>query len=344
MFITKTNPSAPALIKTGLGTLSVKAGTVLCDCSGVIANFTVDTAVTMPSTLSVGDDIAVWLDSCGVLVSNKDYTTAPSAGAKLIGGAHYAGGSNGSNAQSGGNTTPQISEFSLWDIGYRPACPNPSAMVCVNGAFWVDIYLANANYPTGGTSVNGADIANDIQRPIRPLTCGGNGTARMVMSWWAANELVQACGKRLMSYAEFCVAAFGVTEYASRGNAAGSAGLSTHNTGSSNPDEAFTSRWGVIQATGCYWIWGSDVMYSLGTSYNGSTYQPSLTPQYYNITEGRGKMVQDDQRSTRPVLMGGKYNLTTESGSRCLDFVDAVQEASLTISTRGAADHFQSSW
>lgn len=339
----KTDAWSPALKKTGNGSVSLKAGCSIT-VAGTVYSFPTDTNIPLP-TLSAGDDIAFWCLVDGSLAANKDYATPPAAGAFLIGGAHYAPGGNGSAAQDGGDTTPQFSEYSIWDVKYRPKCKDPRGMVCVNGSFWVDIYLLGVDHHINGTSRYNTTIATGTTKPKRSPMFGGNGVAVQNFNWWAAAEIMKSHGKGLLSYEEFIVAAFGVKENASRGNVGGgggytwtgpvTTGLSTTNYGTSNRDEKFTSIWGVIQATGVQWIWGRELAY--GQFENNTGLGPSA---YYDVAEGRGQLAQEGPRATRAGVFGGKFNNTVQSGSRCYDVADTVQDTSLSISARGRADHY----
>src|SRR5690606_32197157 len=133
------------------------------------------TAITMPS-LAAGTDYAIWIKPDGSLEATADHVSPPASGSRKIGGFHYAPGGNAA-AQAGGNATPQINEYSFWDLKFRPACSDPRGMVLVAGTFWVDIYLLGVNHHTDGTSRYNVTIADGSSPPKVPTSFGGNGSS-----------------------------------------------------------------------------------------------------------------------------------------------------------------------
>jgi hypothetical protein len=333
----KPDPRAPAFEISG-SSIRLKAGSLIT-IDGNDYEYSTAESVSLP-TLTAGEDYRIFGSKDDGTLYAIDYNTAPdNAEDRLLGGFHFAPGGNATAFDTGGNTTPAINPYSIWDEKFRPSCADPRGMAFI-GSFWCDIYLLNTNSELWGTSRNNKPIANGTNKPLRPSMFGGNGAAVTNMHWWAAAEIMHAHGKQLLSYGEFCAAAFGVRENRSRGNAPTTSGLATTNTGSAYPDHHFTSARGLIQATGTHWIWGRDFMYGqFDGNYGIGVVNPTIDPKYHNITEGRGQFAQEDERATRGALFGGKFNNTVESGSRCLDWADALQETSLSISARGRADH-----
>jgi len=122
----KADPDSVAFTKTGNDTAEIKAGTTVAFSDGSQVNFDTATAITMP-TLSAGTDYAIWVAPDGTIETDTSFTTAPTAGGRRIGGFHYAPGGNASfslNAGDGG-TTPQINEFSFYDLKWRPSVADP---------------------------------------------------------------------------------------------------------------------------------------------------------------------------------------------------------------------------
>lgn len=339
--LTKSSYLRPSMFKSGSGSVSIRAGTVVKVWESLV-HFEGDTAVTMP-TLEAGTDYAVFVSDSGSVeavawTENTGESPVPPSGAwELIGGFHYLpGGVPSIGAQTGGNTTPAILSNSIWDLRFRPNCPDPRGMT-YTGSCWIDIYFLNPNHETIGTSRENQIIANGRSggpdyRPVRPTRYGGNGSAKQAFNWWAAVEALQIHGKRLPRYDEMVTAAYGVTEAASRGSLPVKTGLSRDNVGSSNRDEKFTSWCGLIQATGCHWIWLGDF-----------NYWPDSTggEAWRDIAEGRGRIYIPGNRALAVMLFGGKYNWTVESGSRTTETIEIPSDVSQSISQRGAADHMQ---
>lgn len=303
----KTDFASVAFTKTGAGTVSIKAGTKVW-VNDTVVTYSTATAVTMPS-LTAGTDYFIYIEddaTISAVAATGTWPTpvaSPPANSRLIGGFHYAPGGNATGT-SGGNTTPAINEYSIWDLKWRPAAPDPRGMTLVNNHFWSDIYLLNTTASTNGTSAN-------------------NKTIYDTQTWWNTAEELGKYGKRLPRYTEFCDLAFGTTENQSRGNDPVTTGLATTNTGSSNTDEEFTSKWGVIQATGCLWVWGNE--------FGGG----NAAASWANINGGRGQVYQQENA----VILGGDWVSTVLSGSRSSYWNDSPSATSSHISGRGVCDH-----
>lgn len=317
----KADSQTPAFVKTGAGTISVKAGTYAM-VAGVMVAFAADTAITMP-TLTAGTDYAIWLKDDATIQASSSHTSAPGAGNwRKIGGFHYASGGNAA-AQAGGDTTPAINAYSLWDLKFRPACSDPRGMTLVADAFWSDIYLLGVDHLTNGTSKYNVTIADGSSPPKIPTKFGGNGTnAYSTMNWCEANEVLQSWGKRSPTYDEFAALAYGTTEATSSGGTdvptAGATG-----TGATSAWNVFTSRWGCIQSSGCMWIWGGE--------FGGGTASAAWTAN----TGGRGSTYQMENA----VLFGGSWGVSSYSGSRASGWDNSPTTSSLNIGARGVCDH-----
>lgn len=161
------------------------------------------------------------------------------------------------------NNTGIINQYSIWDLKYRPDAIDPRGMVLVNNQFWVDIWLTGNKYLTNGTSRKGERIADGESAASYPLVStkmGGTGTNTYGnCTWFSSNEVVSHWGKKLLSYTDFCIAAYnGVTENNSYG---------TDNQYTCRPpDSRYTSKWGMEQSYGIMWIWGSDLNFYLNAS------------------------------------------------------------------------------
>lgn len=317
----KADPTTVAFTKTGAGTASIKAGTKVY-VAGTVVTFVAATAITMPA-LTAGTDYAIWVKDDATIQATTNFSSAPGAGNwRKIGGFHYAPGGNAA-AQAGGDTTPAINAYSFWDLKFRPACPDPRGMTLVADSFWSDIYLLGVDHLTNGTSKYNVSIADGSAPPKIPTEFGGNGsTAYSTLDWWEANEVLQSWGKRSPTYDEFAALAYGTTEATSSGGSdVPTTGVS--GTGATNAWNKFTSRWGVIQATGCMWIRGGE--------FGGGTAGGSWMAN----TGGRGSTYQMENA----VNFGGDWAHTTQSGSRCSGWNSSPTFSSDGVGARGVCDH-----
>lgn len=309
----KADASSVAWTKTGNGTAETQTS-IYAEVNGSILTVASGTSITMP-TLTAGTDYAIWLETDGDLVATTDYTNPPTANARKIGGFHYAAGSNAS-AQSGGNTTAQINEYSFWDLNFRPACPDPRGMTLVGGGFWVDIYLTGVDAITNGSSKYNVTIADGSSPPKVPTMFGGNGsTTYGSYTWFEAQELATAFGKRCLTQLEFMSAMYGTTEASSIGS----------DPGTTNWDAAYVSKWGINQATGCMWVWGRD---------RGG---PAAGASWNANTEGRGS----EYNAPNASLFGGSWPNGSIAGSRCSTWNNAASLSNGSIGSRFACDHLQ---
>lgn len=308
---TKANPSIVAFTKTGNGTATTSS-ILYIEVNGAIKTIASGTSITMP-TLAAGTDYAIWAKTDGTLEATSNHTSPPTANARKIGGFHYAAGGN-ATAQSGGNTTAQINEYSLWDLKFRPACSDPRGMALVADGFWVDIYLANTDCDTNGTSKYNVTIADGSSPPKVPTKFGGNGsTTYGSLTWFESCELASAFGKRLLTQREFMAMAYGTTEASSIGSDQGSTILNA----------AYTSKWGVMQSAGVMWVWGDDRAGPFaGASWNANT-------------EGRGS----EYNAPNAVILGGGWNSGAVAGSRCSTWYNAASYSSDNIGVRFSCDH-----
>ncbi|MBP0615140.1 DUF2793 domain-containing protein [Jiella mangrovi] len=322
----KADPASVAFTRTGTGTLNMKAGT-LVGVAGFVHAFAAPTAVEMPA-LVPGTDYAIYVCSDGSVKADANFQ-APSghttADSRKVGGFHYAAGGNAGGYNTGGDGTPQINPYSLWDLKWRPACADPRGMALVAGQFWCDIYLTGTNVDVDGSSRAGATIATGSVPPKVPGMFGGDGVATYgSLTWYEATELLSSVGKRLLGYGDFSAAAFGTLEAASRGSDPVTTGLATTNVGASNHDRKFTSKWGVTQATGCLWVWGN----AFGGPYANN---------WGDNTEGRGQTFSQPNA----VRLGGSWSNTGYSGSRTAYWFSAPSASIEIVGARGRADHMR---
>lgn len=319
----KADTQSVAFTKTAAGTVSVKAGTEIAVAS-TLQTFATDTAVVMPA-LTGGTDYAIYACTDGTVRADASFT-APSGytvnNSRHIGGFHYAPGGNAA-AQAGGNTTPAINEYSIWDLKFRPACSDPRGMALIAGNFWADIYLLGVDYLTNGSSKYNVSIADGSAPPKRSTLYGGNGTTTYADgNWWNMNEALKHCGKRSPTYSEFAALAYGTTEATSSGGTdvptTGATG-----TGATSAWNLFTSKFGIIQASGCLWIWGDE--FGGGAAAAG----------YVANTQGRGSTYQMENA----VLLGGTWDGAAASGSRASAWHTSAPASYANLGARGVCDH-----
>ena len=312
----------PLFTKTAATTISVVAGAVL---NGRV--YASATAVTM-GTHTNNTDMAIWQNpTTGALVSDASYTTAPAGatGGSIVGGYHYIPSGRPTAFNNGSPTaTAEILEYSIWDLTWRPECPDPRGMTCVDGRFWCDLYLCGSTSYAGTTfsavpsSKIGLTIADNSSPPLIPGFYGGNGSTAYTLtsgnnpgSWYNFTEVAHSFGKRLMFSWEFQAAAFGAPEAGSRGSDPGTVIWERE------------SKWGLAQATGTLWTWAIERVgiYTSGTNTN---------------TGGRGTEYADAPRALR---LGGNWSAGANSGSRSAAWINVPSAGFADIGARFAAGH-----
>ena len=309
----KVDATIVAWTKTGAGTATT-ASTLYIEVNGAIKTIASGTSITMP-TLTAGTDYAIWAKTDGTLEATSNHTSPPTANARKVGGFHYAPGGNATGT-SGGDSTPAINAYSMWDLGFRPVCSDPRGMTLVAGGFWCDIYLTGVDAITNGSSKYNVTMADGSSPPKVPSAFGGNGsTTYGSYTWFEAMEMASAFGKRAPTQREFIAAMYGTTEASSVGSDQGSTVLNA----------AYTSKWGVIQSTGVLWIWGDD----RGGAYNTGGWNAN--------TEGRGS----EYNAPNAVLLGGSWFDGSNSGSRSSNWGNAASYSISAIGSRFCCDHLQ---
>ena len=309
----KTDPTIVAWTKTGAGTATTSS-ILYIEVNGALKTIASGTSISMP-TLASGTDYAIWAKTDGTLQATTDHTSPPTANARKVGGFHYAHGGN-ATAQSGGNTTPAINEYSMWDLKWRPTAPDPRGMTLVGGGYWADIYLTGVDAITNGSSKYNVTMADGSSPPKVPTMFGGNGsTTYGTYTWFEAMELATAFGKRCPTQAEFMSLAYGTTEASSIGSDQGSTILNA----------AYTSKWGVMQAAGVLFVWGRD----RGGAFNTSGWDAN--------TEGRGS----EYNAPNSALFGGGWDYGAIAGSRCSLWNNSASFSASYIGSRFVCDHLQ---
>lgn len=255
-----------------------------------------------------------YVDSLDELVAYRhrpESLSAVPADATLLGGFSH----NGYDVDA-------IQPYSMWDNSFRPDCRQPDGMVLVNDKFWCDIWFTTATSDThvggdweGYNAVPNESIATFANTPPDPLWDGEDGPPPLWLgssyggTRFGLQELLWVhYGKRLPTYVEFEQLARGTTEQTSR------ASEWTTN----EHDSDWQSQWGVELVTGIYWTWGAE-------------YFPDVLSDGPS-TGGRGTITLNQAYSA----FGGRYGLTTQSGSRA--FTPLVNDAA-NVAARGIAGH-----
>ena len=289
---------------------SVKTATrITVEVAGQAIDIPAETVVTLPATPTVGEDYAIWARPDGTLEATASHTAPPVTGARKVGGFHYAPGGNATGT-TGGSTTPGINAYSFWDLKWRPSCPDPRGMTLVADGFWMDIYLTGVDAITNGSSRYNVLIADGSSPPKVPALFGGDGSATYGgYTWFEAQELSAAFGKRTPTQMEFMAATYGVTQATSRGGDPVNTIL----------DAARTSKWGLVGATGNLWVWGEE----LGG------------PNSTVATEGRGTTT----NMPNACILGGDWGVGSYSGSRCSAWNLAASSSLDSVGSRFSCDH-----
>lgn len=243
--LTKADPNTPAFRVEGRTGLFIKAGATLVHVDGELIPFAEETEISiLAEDLQPGRDFGIWIGQHGAIMALPD-GKQPDTGTQ-IGGFHFAPGGNAA-ARAGGDSEPAINAFSCWDLAFRPACPDPRGMFVIDmpdGKAWVDIYKLGVDHLANGTSRFGVTIADGRDLPQR---IDGNGRYDH-LDYKTAVEIMAHHGKQLLTYDEFRVAAFGVTEKSAQPRDPKITGL----------DAPRTSQRGMMQASGNLWDWGTD--------------------------------------------------------------------------------------
>jgi len=318
----KADPDAVAFTKTGNDTAEIKAGTLVAFEDGTQVSFATATAVTMP-TLVVGVDYAIWANKDGSVEASSSHTSPPATGSRKIGGFHYAPGGNAAisatgdwTAHTGGNDTPQINEYSFYDLKWRPACADPRGLTLVNNSFWTGIYLMSDGSGTGPLHRYNVNPCRDGNAPFKPYATTPTRYSNAIPL--NISETLMYNGFRMPNIDEFQLLALGTTEQTSLGGSGpGNTGVLTSGAGTK---ERFTSAWGVFDATGVLLVWGRDHILE-------ATDQTLPNPS-------RGGRF----RFSRFAVLGGNRTLGANSGSRFVT-ADTASLSSTGNGGRGVCDH-----
>ena len=267
-------------------------------------HFASGAVVTLP-TLILANDYKIYGTPTGLVA--QPYADPAPLNSVLLGGFHVY------------HTTGGVNPYSLWDILWRPTC-NPRAMTINPGkSAWGDIYLMDVDYGINGYSrpdVKIADGENAASFPKRPIMYGGDGTVTYpAMTWFNAQDLARAHGKRLFREGEYSHFAYGVVE-------AQAVGTDPINT---KYQAGHRSLCGLEQATGAMWIWGDDI-------------QGNAAGGWAAITDGRGSIYHSGLTA---VILGADWFSGANAGSRSAYWNYSPSSSSSYLSGRGACDHLK---
>jgi hypothetical protein len=297
ILIERAEPSSPILVVIGHDAVSIKAGTIITIGEGR-HTFETDTPVDT-SALAAGQDYAVCIGDGGKPVAIAAGREAGRDGVTFA-GFHFASGGN-ATARAGGDEQPAINPCSCWDASFRPACADPRGMTLVEMVggkrFWADIYLLGRDHLANGTSRCGAVIADGRDLPSK---LDGDGRFAK-LDYETAVAICAHHGKQLLGAEEFFAAAYGVTERAARDKDPGITG------DVANGAARFISKWGLFDATGSMWQWGTD----------------------------------GDPDNPRPSIFGGSWWGDGGAGSRCAVLGYWAGYSDAYLSARGRSDHLE---
>lgn len=337
-YFSKSDSGSVVFTKTGAGTATIKAGTIVT-AKVFVFTFSADTSIVMP-TLDAGTDYSIYVCDDGTVRADASfsapagYTTANS---RKIGGFHYglvapattvAGGSFATTGngmiwtQGDVDDIAGINKYSFWDLKFRCVGEQRGMAFDPYVRAWAAIYFCSSNHIVNGISRYNTDVTSGSAalRPRIPLVYGGNGTTVYANGdWWTLNDVAASFGLRMPTEREFASAAYGVTE-------AQSLGGSEVTIPSTARQAGYTSRIGLEQASGHLWAWGAD------TGNYGETYS------WQNVTGGRGNRYAS--QSTR-VILGGTRTDTVNSGSRATDWTAYPQFSAWACGLRAFGDHLR---
>ena len=311
-YFAKSNRDSVAWVKKGNDTAETGQA-IFVEVGGSVLEIASGTPISMP-TLTVGTDYAIWVEPDGSLTADDSFSVPPVAGARRVGGFHYAPGGNASFSLDAGDggTTPQINEYSFHDLNWKPSAHDPRGLTLVgDGAFWVGIYHLAQNHLSGPPHRHGVSPARD-GNPPQLVNGVGNYPDAQPMNLF---ECLAYHGFTTLKVEDFQLAAFGTNEAASRGSEPVTTGLPGGST-----DAQFTSHWGVIQSTGVIALWSNDSI--LSTS-DQTLPNPSRGGRF---------------RVSRFAVLGGNWSGGADSGSRFVTSVTATISDAFN-GVRGRCDH-----
>lgn len=198
---------------------------------------------------------------------------------------------------------------SVWTLSHRPKC-NPEGMVYLANGTWVDIYLSSDDGAGGLASAYNAT----------PLT-GTEG-----LNWYGFVERALVVGKRLLTYEEFCMAAFGSPQGLDDSN--DNAWSATTNTGRQATGYVANavSSIGCRDCVGNVWEWLNELITRaehVKTTGNGHESTTADGKWGWDTNspfgDGYGNIYQYNDLSLVALLGGGSWGDGVHAGARAVD-------------------------
>jgi hypothetical protein len=310
-FFNKAIVSEPAF-KLDAGALKINTD-LSAYINGEVYAYDEDTTLTLPASMTVGTDYAIYATPAGLVVS-ANYTVPDgytALNSRRIGGFHYQ--------------NSEINQYSIWDLKYKPNVRDPRGMARTPMGIWADIYLLNTSPDINGTSAYNVTIADGSSPPKVPVIWGGDGTAQYDdFSQYTAARMLAAYGKRLPSSHEFEQLAFGSVA----GYAVGTDPVTT------KFDASAKSMVGCEQVSGHMWQWGSE-RWDRGNGSSGYAW-------YGADTNGEGQVYTAGSSGVGASLFGGYWVDSGNAGSRASNWDNEPWYSNTNIAARGVCDHFES--
>lgn len=256
-----------------------------------------------------GSDTPVFIISANATAPDATWRTSNSITQyRMIGGFH--------NSCDG-----DILQYSVWHLNDMPQvyakaiagdtnCQLGGMVKSKHMNLWYDIYLAN----TDGQSVYGGTIwdgANNMSAGLQ-ADLGGATPLNSVYTctFFNAQEVASARGKRLLSYQEFSDMALGTPEEVNISGSADPVTTGGHtNTGATRIQSAI----GAEDCAGVMWQWGRDISYRSegGTAWSWKDQATS------GAIGNKGALYTQDTYGIVVVLFGGEWSYGAYCGSRC---------------------------
>ncbi|MEW5802660.1 MAG: hypothetical protein AB1847_11230 [bacterium] len=295
------------------------------------------------SIIVVDTDIQLgWSDlDTGAEENGKDYfvyACIPASGVtpvfKISINSTYPQGYDSSNSRKIGgfhnNPDGSILQYSIWDLDFRPSCPDPRGMVYCSGINkWVDIYLPSDNGSNGVSSAYHGTVLNTVNQ-LDFVRKGAN------------------VGKQLCTYEQFSTFASGSPEGV---NIQGSANPVTTGGHVATNLARIKSTIGVEDCTGVFEQFGISYNFR-AASFNHSHQENAGAVYTQNATTGSadasapfewvnyyaGHVYCQGYFSFISAHFGGKWNSTVYCGTRTCNLYFQPNSSSASISARYLCD------
>lgn len=363
---------------TGSDTLQIEEGCVFSIFGGGV--FKTDETSLSASDLDtgtafqVGKDYYIYLCDAGEgndevykISLNSTYPVGyGAANSRKIGGFHYGKCRKVNSALAPINASGEVrgtswesSVFdgivprSVWTLAHRPKC-SPEGMVYLSNGTWVDIYLSSDDGAGGLQSAYNAT----------PLT-GSEG-----LNWYGFVERALVVGKRLLTYEEFCMMAYGSPQgLAENNNNAWTASANKGRQKTGFVDNAVSSV-GCRDAVGNVWEWLNELITraehvatngsgTFGASDGGRAGQAYTNGNGHYVAapaansaqlgrwgwdtfspfgDGYGNIYEYYDYSLVALLGGGNWRSGARAGARAVYLYDCPWYVSVYIGGRGACD------